>query len=72
MLKATGARSWGAMAKGSKGVGLECDDDMIVTMTPAANYENYGGTALEEGIIKTDLSDDHIGEKLLAALDAAS
>ena len=72
MLKATGARSWGAMAKGSKGVGLECDDDMIVTMTPSANYENYGGTVLYEGVIKTELSADDIGEKLIAAFNASS
>jgi hypothetical protein len=61
MLEATGARSWGAMVKGSKVVGLECDNGTRVTMTPAENYE-----------IHTELSADDIGEKLIAAFNAAS
>jgi hypothetical protein len=72
MLRATGARSRGAMAKGSKAVALECDPDMIVTMIPSANYENPGGTALYDGAIKAELSADDIGEKLIAAFDASS
>jgi len=72
MLKATGARSWGAMAKGSKAVGLECDDDSIVTITPSANYENEGGSDLYERALKSELWADDIGDKLAAAFNASS
>jgi len=71
MLKATGARSWGAMAKGSKAVGLECDDDSIVTITPSANYEK-GGSSLYERVLKSELRADDLGEKLIAAFNASS
>lgn len=72
MLKATGTRTWAAMARGSRGVGVKCDDDSIVTITPSANYENKGGTDLDERALKSELWADDIGEKLIAAFNASS
>jgi hypothetical protein len=72
MLKATDARSWGAMAKGSKAVGLVCDDDSIVTIPPSTNYENEGGCDLNERALKSELWANDIGEKLIAAFNASS
>ena len=72
MLEATGARSWGAMAKGTKVVSLACDNETRVTMTPAQNYGSEGGADCSEGRIHTELSADDIGEKLIAAFNVAS
>jgi hypothetical protein len=72
MLKATGARTWARHAKGAKAVGLECDSDMVVTITPSANYADKGGSDLTELALKTRLWGDDLGEKLLAAFDVSS
>jgi hypothetical protein len=72
MLKATGAKTWSALAKGASAVRLECDDNMIVTIIPSANYENKEGAELREQAIKSELWADDIGEKLVAAFNVSS
>jgi hypothetical protein len=44
-----------------KHVGLKCDDDSIVTITPSANYENEGGSDLHERALKLELRADDVG-----------
>jgi hypothetical protein len=71
MLKALGAKTWAALAKGAKAVGLESTDDMV-TIIPSANYEINGGTELSEQTVRSELWADDIGEKILAAFDVSS
>lgn len=71
MLRAVGAKTWKALAKGARSVGLECEGGTI-TMTPSADYENDGGSELRERALTCQLSDDNIGELLLSALGESS
>ena len=66
MLRAVGAQTWRALAKGSKAVGLECERG-VVTFTPAKNYELEGGSKLTEQALKIDISAEDIGMTLLTA-----
>ncbi|MGH8338544.1 MAG: hypothetical protein ACRETL_17345, partial [Gammaproteobacteria bacterium] len=69
MLEASGARTWAALAKSSKTVGLECDGD-LVTMVPSSDYENDGGAELSDRALKSELSAENIGERLVDAFNA--
>jgi len=69
MLRAVGAKTWSALAKGSKVVGLECSGN-DVTMIPSISYENHGGTAVPELSFTSHLSADDIGSKLRDAFAA--
>jgi hypothetical protein len=69
MLEAAGTRTWAALAKGSKAIGLECDGD-IVTMVPSSNYENDGGSEISDRALKSELSAGNIGDQLVEAFNA--
>lgn len=71
MLEAVGARSWGALAKGARSVGIECHDS-VVTLTPSCNYEKDGGLDLPEQAISVPITADELGTKLAEAFDLSS
>jgi hypothetical protein len=69
MLKAVGAKTWAGLAKGSKAVGLTCEGE-LVTMMPSSGYENKGGVELSERALKSEISAEDIGVRLVEAFDA--
>ena len=69
MLEAAGAKTWAALAKSSKAVGLECQDE-VVTITPSSNYENDGGEELSDRAIRFNLKTADIGERLIEAFNS--
>jgi len=71
MLEAVGVKSWSALAKGAKAVGIECDDG-VVTLTPSCNYEKQGGLDLPDQVIRVPILANELGAKLGAAFDLSS
>ncbi len=71
MLEAVGAKSWAALAKGARSVGIECHDG-VVTLTPSCNYEKHGGADLPDQAISIPLTADELGAKLAEAFDLSS
>jgi hypothetical protein len=71
MLKAIGATTWIALAKGARAVALQCINDMV-TIIPSANYEINGGTELRGQAVTSELQADDIGDKILGAFSASS
>ena len=69
MLKAAGAKTWAGLAKGSKAVGLTCEGEPVIMM-PSSGYENKGGAILSERTLKSEISAENIGERLVEAFDA--
>jgi hypothetical protein len=69
MLKAGGAKTWVGLAKGSKAVGLTCEGELVIMM-PSSGYEEGGGTTLSERALKSEISAENIGERLVEAFDA--
>jgi len=71
MLDAVGAKSWSALAKGARAVGIESEDG-LVTMTPSRDYQSDGGTDLSEQAIVVPFDVGIIGENLRRAFDLSS
>lgn len=71
MLEAVGAKSWAALAKGAKAVGIECEDG-IVKLSPSSDYGNEGGEDLPDQAITVPLDSDELGAKLVEAFDLSS
>lgn len=71
MLEATGVKSWAALARGAKAVGLELVG-AEVTMTPSANYARQGGDSLPDQLIRSELESNALGSDLLEAFKACS
>ena len=69
MPKAGGAKTWAGLAKGSKAVGLTCEGELVIMM-PSSGYENNGGATLLERALKSELSAEDIGERLVEAFNA--
>ncbi len=66
MLAAAGVRSWKTLAKASKAVGVTLSGAEL-QLTPTAHYEQAGGTALEDDVIRCDLANPRLGAALLEA-----
>lgn len=71
MLEAVGVKSWAALARGAKAVGLKLDESGV-TMTPSANYARQGGEELPDQIVRSELDSDAHGGDLLQAFKACS
>lgn len=71
MLEAVGAKSWAALAKGAKAVGIECEND-IVKLTPSSDYGEGDGDDLPDQAISVPLESDDLGAKLVVAFDLSS
>lgn len=66
MLAAAGVRSWKALAKGSKAVGVTVRGTEL-ELTPTLHYEQAGGTSMKENTVKSGLADPMLGRALLEA-----
>jgi hypothetical protein len=71
MLEAVGAKSWNALAKGAKAIGVELTDG-IVTLSPSADYGNEGGHDLPEQAITIDLDSASLGLMVIKAFEVSS
>ncbi|CAM2154084.1 conserved protein of unknown function [Pararobbsia alpina] len=69
MLEAAGVKSWTALSKGAKAVGLHSENG-IVKMTPSLNYENKGGTSNLEAVVERELKNFDLGSALVEAFEA--
>lgn len=71
MLNAVGARSWPALSKGARAVGLECQDG-VVTITPSRNYGTDGANDLVDQTITAPLNPESVGAGLKQAFELSS
>lgn len=71
LLAATGSRSWAALARKSRGVGIESEAGSV-TFTPIADHANQGGTAVTDGVLSADVDASDLGETLMIAYRRSS
>jgi hypothetical protein len=71
MLEAVGAKSWSALAKGARAIGIELTDG-IVTLSPSADYENEGGTDLPDQAMTVDFDTTDLGRMVIKAFELSS
>jgi hypothetical protein len=71
MLEAVGAKSWVALAKGAKSIGIELVSG-TVTLLPSADYGNEGGHDLPDQAIAIDLESGELGRMVINAFKVSS
>jgi hypothetical protein len=71
MLEAVGAKSWKALAKGAKAIGIQLENGMV-NISPSANYENQGGKDLPGEVISLPYDSNELGAKLIEAFSLSS
>jgi len=71
ILGAAGVKTWTALSKKAKSVGIESEDSKV-SMVPTANFRDYGGEGLEESAVHCSLDEVNLGSKLLEAFQHAS
>lgn len=71
ILEAAGVKTWAALGKKAKSVGIESEANKV-SMVPTANFRNYGGESLEQSAVHCSLNDADLGSKLLEAFQHAS
>ncbi len=71
ILHAAGVKSWSALGKKAKAVGVEWTDD-TVAFVPCVDFRHYGGSDSDEYTIHCGMDDARLGAHLLEAFEHAS
>ena len=71
ILHAAGVKSWAALGKKAKAVGVESTGD-TVAFIPSVDFRHHGGEASNKDTIRCGMDDARLGAKLLEAFEHSS